>query len=49
MDEGNETEVVSAGNATPPSQTQEEGWVIDREAPIGGLIFAEFWGVASFG
>ena len=47
MDEGSESEVVSVGNATPPSPTQEEDCVVDCEARVGGLISAEFWGVAS--
>ena len=48
MDEGDESEVISAGYATPLSPTEEEGSVIDCESPVEGLISAEFWGVASF-
>ena len=40
MDEGNKSEVVSAGNATPPSPTKKENCVIDCEAPVGRLVSA---------
>ena len=42
MDEGIEFEVVSAGSATPPFSTQEEGWILDCEAPVEDLISAKF-------